>query len=315
MPLLTNKGRCDSNLVLAEGSAYGMNSDRLRQSRRSGIRRLLLVEQFYDWTARAAPGTAMQGLSGYCIMIASANSCLLVVAAPQYVVLSMLAVVVFGIWIRSRLERRPLAKLARAHSLSRQRGDENSVLDRFADLELLRRGHCRQILDVLTGTSQVLTGTSQVLTGASKNRELTCFRFLTEVGARSRRQLVQYVVIALELPGELQDVRLGRDRELATSLRKAALVDLSEPQPRQRAGPAAYCYMTPADQSHVAAGLLTAWLAEQPEEFAWQVTPGIVAGFARYPISAERIAQLIAATIDFAEVVVDSSCGGLSAED
>ena len=161
----------------------------------------------------------------------------------------------------------------------------------------------------------MLTGTSQVLTGASKNRELTCFRFLTELGARSRRQLVQYVVIALERPGELQDVRLGRDRELATSLRKAALVDLSEPQPRQRAGPAAYCYMTPADQSHVAAGLLTAWLAEQPEEFAWQVTPGIVAGFARYPISAERIAQLIAATIDFAEVVVDSSCGGLSAED
>ncbi len=226
-------------------------------------------------------------------MIASANSCLLVVAAPQYVVLSMLAVVVFGIWICSRLERRPLAKLARAHSLSRQRNDENSVLDRFADLELLRRGHCRQILEVLTGTSRVLTG-------ASKNRELTCFRFLTEVGARSRRQLVQYVVIALELPGELQDVRLGRDRELATSLRKAALVDLSKPQR------SAYCYMTPADQSHVAAGLLTAWLAEQPEEFAWQVTPGIVAGFARYPTSSERITKLIAATIDLAEVVIES---------
>ena len=219
-------------------------------------------------------------------MIASINSCLLAAAAPQYAVLSMLAIVVFGIWIRSRLERRPLARVARAHSLSRQRVGENSVLDRFADLELLRRGHCRQTLDVLKGKSQ--------------NRELTCFRFLTEVGARSRRQLMQYIVVALELPGELQDVRMGKDRELVTSLRKAALVDLSEPQR------SAYCYMTPADQSHIAAGLLTAWLADQPEEFAWQVTPGIVAGFARFPATAEQISQLIAATIDLAEVVVES---------
>ena len=283
-----------------------MNSDRLRQSRRSGISRLLLVEQYDDRTVRAAPKTAMHGWSGYRVMIAPVNSCILAVAAPQYVALSMLAVVVFGLWIRSRRERRPLARVAREHGLSRHRDDEKGVLDRFADLELLRRGHCRQTLDVLTGTSQVLTGTSQVLTGTSKTRELTCFRFLTELGARSRRQLVQYVVVALDLPSELQDIRIGKDRELATSLRRAALVDLSEPQPRQRAGPAAYCYMTPADQAHVAAGLLTAWLAEQPEEFAWQVTPGIVAGFARYPISAERIAELIAATIDLAEVVIES---------
>jgi hypothetical protein len=210
----------------------------------------------------------------------------LAVAAPQYVVLAMLAIVVFGLWIRARHERRPLATVAREHGLGRQRDDENGVLDRFADLELLRRGHCRQALDVLTGTS--------------RTRKLTCFRFLTELGARSRRQLVQYVVVALELPGELQDVRLGKNRELATSLRKAALADMSEPQR------SAYCYMTPADQSHVAAGLLTAWLAEQPEEFAWQLTPGIVAGFARFPATAERIAQLIAATIDLAEVVVES---------
>ena len=111
---------------------------------------------------------------------------------------------------------------------------------------------------------------------------------------------MQYVVVALEFPTELQDVRLGRDRELATSLRKTALVDLSEPRR------SAYCYMTPADQSQVGAGLLTAWLAEQSEEFAWQVAPGIVAGFVRYPATAERIAQLIAATIDLAEVVVES---------
>ncbi len=219
-------------------------------------------------------------------MIAFANSCILAVAATQYVMFSMLAIVVFGLWIRSRLERRPLARVAREHGLSRQPDNENGVLDRCAELELLRRGHCRQTLDVLTGTS--------------KTRELTCFRFLTELGARSRRRLVQYVVVALELPGELQDVRIGRDRELATSLRKAALIDLSEPQR------SAYCYMTPADQSHIAAGLLTAWLAEQSAEFAWQVTPGIVAGFARYPISAERIAELIAATVDYAEVVVES---------
>ncbi len=228
----------------------------------------------------------MQGLSGYCVMIAPVNSCILAVAAPQYVVLSMLGVVVFGLWIHSRRERRPLASVAREHGLCRHRDNDKGVLDRFADLELLRRGHCRQTLDVLTGTS--------------KDRELTCFRFLTELGARSGRQLVQYVVVALELPSELQDVRIGRDRELTTSLRKAALVDLSDPQR------SAYCYMTPADQSHVAAGLLTAWLAEQPEEFAWQVTPGIVAGFARYPISAERITKLIAATIDLVEVVVES---------
>ncbi len=219
-------------------------------------------------------------------MIATVNSCILAGAAPQYVVLSMLAVVVFGLWIRSRRERRPLARVAREYGLSRHRDDENGVLGRFADLELLRRGHCRQTLDVLTGTS--------------KTRELTCFRFLTELGARSRRQLVQYVVVALKLSGELQDVRLGKDRELATSLRKAALIDLSEPQR------SAYCYMTPADQSHVAAGLLTAWLAEQPKEFAWQMSPGIVAGFARFPATAERIEKLIAATIDLAEVVVES---------
>jgi hypothetical protein len=235
----------------------------------------------------------MQGLSGSCAMIAPANSCILAFAAPQYVVLSMSVVVVFGLWIHSRLEKRPLARVARELGLSRHHDDENGVLHRFADLELLRRGHCRRTLDVLTGTSQVLTGTS-------KTRELTCFRFLTELGARSRRQLEQYVVVALELPGQLQDVRLGKDRELATSLRKAALVDVSEPQQ------SAYCYMTPTDQAHVAAGLLTAWLTEQPEEFAWQVTPGIVAGFARYPATAERITQLIAATIDLAEVVVES---------
>ncbi len=241
---------------------------------------------------RAAPRTAMHGLSGYCVMIASVNSCMLAVMAPQYVVLSMLAVVVFGLWIRARLERRPLAKVAREYGLSRNRDDENGILERFADLELLGRGHCRQTLDVLAGTSRA--------------HDLTCFRFLTELGARSRRRLVQYVVVALELPSEFQDVRIGKNPEWATSLRKAALVDLSELRPRQRAGPAAYCYMTPADQSQVAAGLLTAWLAEQSEEFAWQVTPGIVAGFALYPATAERIAQLIAATIDFAEVLVES---------
>ncbi len=251
-----------------------------------------LVEQDCDRSVRAASRTARNGLFGYCVMIAPVSSCTLAVAAPQYVVLSMLAVVVFGLWVRSRLERRPLARAAREHGLSRHRDDENGVLDRFGDLELLRRGHCRQILDVLTGTS--------------KTHDLTCFRFLTELGARSRRRLVQYIVVALELPSELQDVRMGKDPALATSLRKAALVDLSEPQPRQRAGPAAYCYMTPADQSQVAAGLLTAWLKEQPEEFAWQVTPGIVAGFALYPATAERIAHLIAATIDLAEVVVES---------
>ncbi len=219
-------------------------------------------------------------------MIVPVNLCMLAVAAPQYVVLSMLGIVVFGLWIHSRRERRPLAGVAREHNLCRHRDNDNGVLDRFADLELLCRGHCRQTLDVLTG--------------ASKDRELTCFRFLTELGARSSRQLVQYVVVALELPSELQDIRIGRDRELATSLRKAALVDLSDPQR------SAYCYMTPADQSRVAAGLLTAWLAEQPEDFAWQMTPGIVAGFARYPISTERITKLIAATIDLAEVVVES---------
>ncbi len=222
-------------------------------------------------------------------MIVPVNLCMLAVAAPQYVVLSMLGIVVFGLWIRSRHERRPLAKVAREHGLSRHRDEVSGVLDRFGDLELLRRGHCCQALDVLTGTS--------------RKRELTCFRFLTELGARSRRQLVQYVVVALELSGELQDVRLGKDRELATSLRKAALVDVSEPQR------SAYCYMTPTDQSHIAAGILTAWLADQPEEFAWQVTPGIVAGFARFPATAERIAQLIAATIDLAEVVVESDRG------
>ena len=219
-------------------------------------------------------------------MITSVNSCILAVVAPQYVVLSLLAIVVFGLWIRSRLERRPLAKLARTHGLSLQRDNESGVLDRFAELELLCRGHCRQTLDVLTGTSNA--------------HDLTCFRFLTELGARSRRRLVQYVVVALEVSGELQDVRMGKDPDLATSLRKAALVDLFEPQR------SAYCCMTPADQSHVAAGLLTVWLAEQPEEFAWQVTPGIVAGFALYPAAAERIAQLIAATIDLAEVLVES---------
>jgi len=219
-------------------------------------------------------------------MIAPADSCMWAVAAPQYVVLSMLAIVVFGLWIRARHERRVLAKVASEHGLSRHCDDENSVLDRFADLELLRRGHCCQALDVLTGTS--------------RKRELTCFRFLTELGARSRRQLVQYVVVALELSGELQDVRLGKDRELATSLRKAALVDMSEP--RQ----SAYCYMTPTDQSHIAAGLLTAWLADQEESFAWQMTPGIVAGFARFPATAEQITQLITATIDLAEVVLES---------
>ncbi len=286
MALLTNKRRFDYNIVSVAGSAYSMNLDRLRQSRGTGIARLLLVEQHYDRTVRAAPKTAIHGLSGYYAMIALVNSCMLAGAAPQYVVLSMLAIVVFGLWIRSRLERRPLARVAREHGLSRQRDEDNGVLDRFADLELLRRGHCRQTLDVLKGTS--------------KSSELTCFRFLTELGARSRRQLVQYVVVALDLPSELQDVRLGKDRELATSLRKAALVDLSEPQR------SAYCYMTPADQSHVAAGLLSAWLAEQPEEFAWQVTPGIVAGFARYPATAQQVSQLIAATIDLAEVVVES---------
>ncbi len=219
-------------------------------------------------------------------MIPLVDSCILAAAAPQYVVLSMSAVAVFGLWIHSRLERRPLDRMAREHGFSRHRDDDNSVLHRFADLELLRRGHCRQTLEVLTGTF--------------KTRELTCFRFLTELGARSRRRIVQYVVVALELPGELQDVRMGRDPELTTSLRKAALVDLSEPQR------SIYCSMTPADQSQVAAGLLTTWLAEQSEEFAWQVTPGLVAGFACYPTTAERITQLIAATIDLAEVVVES---------
>ena len=276
-------------MVLVDGSAYSMSLDRLRQSRRSGIGRLPLVEQGRDRIARAAPRSAVHGLSGYCIMIAPVNLCILATAAPQYVVISMSAVAFFGLWIHSRLERRPLAKAAREHGFSRHR-DEDGILHRFADLELLRRGHCRQTLEVLTGTS--------------KSHELTCFRFLTELGARSRRRVVQYVVVALELPGELQDVRMGRDPELATSLRKAALIDLSEPQR------SIYCSMTPADQSHVAAGLLTTWLAEQSEEFAWQVTPGLVAGFACYPTTAERIAQLIAATIDLAEVVVESPATG-----
>jgi hypothetical protein len=235
---------------------------------------------------------AMIVVCGFCIIIAPAESCLLAVAAPQYAVLSILAAVVFGLWIRARLERRPLASLARKHNLSRNLAAQNTILDRFADLELLRRGHCRQILDVLSGTVAA--------------REFTCFRFLTELGARSQRRLDQYVVVALELSTGIQDIRIGRDGELATSLGTAALVDLSEPRPRERAGPAACCYMTPADQVHSAAGLLIAWMTEQPEGFAWQVTPGVVAGFAGYPATAERIEQLIQATCDFIEVVIET---------
>ena len=92
------------------------------------------------------------------------------VISPQAWLLSVVAAIVVGLWLRSHFERRPLVRLAKRLGYAYRRSHDDAILDRYRSLEVMQRGHSQQAIDVITGSSEY--------------GPLICFRLLTELGSR-----------------------------------------------------------------------------------------------------------------------------------
>lgn len=105
--------------------------------------------------------------------------------SPQVWLLSVVALIVVGLWLRSHFERRPLVRLAKRLGYAYRRAHDDTILDRYRALAVMQRGHSQQAVDVITGTSD--------------HGPLTCFRLLTELGSRGSRTVLQHLVVIIEL--------------------------------------------------------------------------------------------------------------------
>ena len=107
------------------------------------------------------------------------------VISPQAWLLSVVALMVVGLWLRSHFERRPLVRLAKRLGYAYCRARDDTILDRYRALAVMQRGHSQQAVDVITGTSD--------------HGPLTCFRLLTELGSRGSRTVLQHLIVIIEL--------------------------------------------------------------------------------------------------------------------
>ena len=107
------------------------------------------------------------------------------VISPQAWLVSVVAVIVVGLWLRSYFERRLLVRLAKRMGYVYRRAHDDAILDRYRSLEVMRRGHSQQAVDVITGTSE--------------HGPLICFRLLSELGSRGSRTVLQHLIVIVEL--------------------------------------------------------------------------------------------------------------------
>ena len=110
------------------------------------------------------------------------------VISPQAWLLSVVAAIVVGLWLRSHFERRPLVRLAKRLGYAYRRSHDDAILDRYRSLEVMQRGHSRQAVDLITGPSEY--------------GPLVCFRLLSELGSRGSRTVLQHFLAIGELDTE-----------------------------------------------------------------------------------------------------------------
>lgn len=116
------------------------------------------------------------------------GSLLSAVISPQAWLLSVVALMVVGLWLRSHFERRPLVRLAKRLGYAYRRAHDDAILDRYRSLEVMRRGHSQQAVDIITGPSE--------------HGPLICFRLLSELGSRGSRTVLQHLIVIVELDTE-----------------------------------------------------------------------------------------------------------------
>lgn len=107
-----------------------------------------------------------------------------VAISPQVWLLSCVAAIVVGLWLRSYFERRPLVRLAKRLGYAYRRAHDDAILDRYRSLAVMQRGHSQQAVDIITRTSD--------------HGPLTCFRLLTELGSRGSRTVLQHLIVIVE---------------------------------------------------------------------------------------------------------------------
>ena len=73
-----------------------------------------------------------------------------VAISPQVWLLSCVAAIVVGLWLRSYFERRPLVRLAKRLGYAYRRAHDDAILDRYRSLAVMQRGHSQQAVDVIT---------------------------------------------------------------------------------------------------------------------------------------------------------------------
>ena len=108
--------------------------------------------------------------------------------SPQVWLLSVVALIVVGLWLRSYFERRPLVRLAKRLGYAYRRSHDDAILDRYRSLEVMRRGHSQQAVDLITGSSE--------------HGSVICFRLLSELGSRGSRTVLQHLIVIVELDTE-----------------------------------------------------------------------------------------------------------------
>ncbi len=210
----------------------------------------------------------------------------------QWWLLSGVAAILLGLWIRMRSRRRPMAQLAAQLDLHGPPSGAGDVLERFAGLEVLNQGHARRAVDVFEGSSA--------------GRPLCCFRFITELGSRTSRRVEHRFVVVVETATPFFNLHLGRTPPpplfLDPGLRRLDLPAPSTPGSDldvRLYAPACDAATPRGDTLHT----LHSWCADQPAGPHWQCTPTTVCCSATYGVDVAVMVRMVRATLELCTVV------------
>ena len=218
-------------------------------------------------------------------------------SAPLLLVF-VLAAAILGLWIRARLERRPLRRIAEQFGYVYHTRRSDQAFERFAGLDVFRHGHAQRITDLMTTDME--------------QGPLTCFRLITELGSRTSRVVLQHFVVIIETGTGLRTTLLGRGTSDGPQAKNAStegavgrgarsLRGAASLEPRDRSG-------KPKDAAPFEhPDRLTTWLANQDDELVWQIEHDCVAGYRPYRSDGDRAEELLRLTVELAEILHDDS--------
>jgi len=189
----------------------------------------------------------------------------------------LLVVIILALWTRSRLERRPIIKTAKEMGFNYSESHDPSLLERFAELSILRQGHSLRAIDKIWKVTS--TG------------PLTAFRLMVELGSRKSRRLQQYFVVVIEADTGIEKLRLGRNQEEIQQY-DPTLQSIHKNDTER----SSFLQTSTLDMPRISTDSLLAWVGTQSEDMCWQVSSHWVAGYGYYRTDTDFISRLIHST-------------------